>query len=349
MSSQINKDILVFVHPNDPESGRASRSAYRLLALARTLTKGKVIALSPQSVWNNQLLASAVDQGYILATAADRSRWQLGAVLAQGIKELIQAENLDLGAILLPSTNWGKESAAQLGVFLQVGASVDVTNVSVNEQGAITAQKSVLGGTWETTFALYGTTPVLAVRALGLPVDILATGDEMADQAAQLASDSPATLSPTVFEMTENSATSRILVVSRKPAEAGKQNLAEAAVAVCGGRGTQGDFQPIYRLAHLLGGSVGATRVACEEGWIDRSTQVGQSGLAISPNLYLGFGISGDPHHTCGIRGAKTIVAVCDDPQAAIFRLADFGVVGDYQTVISQVNSLLEARLASQN
>ena len=92
----------------------------------------------------------------------------------------------------------------------------------------------------------------------------------------------------------------------------------------------------------MLGGSVGATRVACEQGWIDRAAQIGQSGISVAPNLYIGMGISGDHHHVCGIRGAKKIVAICDDPEARIFEMADFGVVGDLFTVVPDALSRIK-------
>ena len=83
-----------------------------------------------------------------------------------------------------------------------------------------------------------------------------------------------------------------------------------------GGRGVDGDFDLVRSLADPLGAAVGATRVACDEGWIERSAQIGQTGETISPRLYIGLGVSGAIYHTSGIQGAGTIVAVCDDSAA---------------------------------
>ena len=108
-------------------------------------------------------------------------------------------------------------------------------------------------------------------------------------------------------------------------------------IVVVGGRGVDGDFELVHSLADPLGAAVGATRVACDEGWIGRSAQIGQTGVSIAPRLYIGLGVSGAVHHTSGIQGAGTVVAVCDDSEAPIFEMADFGVVGDVVEVVPQL------------
>ena len=98
-----------------------------------------------------------------------------------------------------------------------------------------------------------------------------------------------------------------------------------------------GDFDLVRSLAEPLNAAVGATRVACDEGWIERSAQIGQTGETVSPRLYIGLGVSGAVHHTSGIQGAGTVVAICDDSEAPIFEMADFGVVGDVTEVVPQL------------
>ena len=113
--------------------------------------------------------------------------------------------------------------------------------------------------------------------------------------------------------------------------------LSEARTVVVGGRGVDGDFDLVRSLAQPLDAAVGATRVACDEGWIERSAQIGQTGETVSPRLYIGLGVSGAVHHTSGIQGAGTVVAICDDSEAPIFEMADFGVVGDVTEVVPQL------------
>ena len=105
---------------------------------------------------------------------------------------------------------------------------------------------------------------------------------------------------------------------------------------MAGGRGTEGDFSVVEELADVLGGAVGATRVATDEGWIGHDAQIGQTGVTIAPRLYVGVGVSGAVHHRGGMQASGTIVAINSDPDAPIFEIADFGVVGDLFTVVPQ-------------
>ena len=116
----------------------------------------------------------------------------------------------------------------------------------------------------------------------------------------------------------------------------GGPDLASAQVVVAGGRGTEGDFTVLRELAEVLGGAVGATRVATDEGWIDHDTQIGQTGVTVAPRLYIGAGVSGAIHHRGGMQSAGTIVAINTDEEAPIFEIADLGIVGDLHTVLPQ-------------
>ncbi len=108
-----------------------------------------------------------------------------------------------------------------------------------------------------------------------------------------------------------------------------RPDLGAAQVVVVGGRGTEGDFGPLEELADVLGGAVGATRVATDEGWIDKDAQIGQTGVTVAPRLYIGAGVSGAVHHRGGMQAAGVVVAINTDPDAPIFEIADLGIVGD--------------------
>jgi electron transfer flavoprotein alpha subunit len=137
----------------------------------------------------------------------------------------------------------------------------------------------------------------------------------------------------------------RVRVVERTPRpSSGRPDLGEAQVVVVGGRGTDGDFSAIEDLADALGGAVGATRVATDEGWIGHEAQIGQTGVTISPRLYIGAGVSGAVHHRGGMVASGTVVAVDTDPDAPIFEFADFGVVGDLFTVLPQAAAEVRRR-----
>ena len=135
----------------------------------------------------------------------------------------------------------------------------------------------------------------------------------------------------TVAEHTERAASTR-------------PDLGAAHVVVVGGRGTNGDFAPLEELADLLGGAVGATRVATDEGWIDHEAQIGQTGVTVAPQLYIGAGVSGAVHHRGGMQSAGTIVAINNDPEAPMMTKATYAVVGDMHEVVPAINEEIRRR-----
>lgn len=129
---------------------------------------------------------------------------------------------------------------------------------------------------------------------------------------------------------------SRLRIVERRRESGGEIRLEDARVVVAGGRGLGGPegFEVLRELAGVLGGVVGASRVPCDLGWCSHSMQIGLTGKTVTPDLYIAVGISGASHHLAGCGGAKNIVAINTDPDAAIFRDARFGIVGDFQKIV---------------
>lgn len=222
-----------------------------------------------------------------------------------------------------------KEVAAHLAVATGAGVVSDATAVRRDDQGRVVADKTVLAGTWTTECAVLTDPAVVLLKAGAVPAS--ATGGAPAQVREH--------------EVSAASAVRGIRVVEHTPTEpSDRPELGSADVVVVGGRGTDGDFTPLEELADVLGGAVGATRVATDEGWIGHEAQIGQTGVTVTPRLYIGAGVSGAVHHRGGMQASGTIVAVNPDPEAPIFEIADYGIVGDLFEVIPAVTAELRAR-----
>jgi electron transfer flavoprotein alpha subunit len=137
-----------------------------------------------------------------------------------------------------------------------------------------------------------------------------------------------------------------LLETTKEEVKGMKLEEAKVVIAGGGGIGSSDGFTMLEELAKVLGGTIGVTRVPCDEGWKPLALEIGQTGHIVTPNLYFAIGISGAPQHMAGCSGSKCIVAINRDPDAHIFKEADFGVMGDYRAVlpalIEKCKTLLE-------
>ncbi len=240
-----------------------------------------------------------------------------GAVAGQAVAAV--AARIGASLVLVPAGYEHVELVARAGVESGAGVAVDATGIGVQD-GRVVVDRSAFAGSWETRCTV--TTP-LAIVAL--------------KRNAVVAEPVAVPTSPAV-DRTPVTVTGGGAVVTDRSVHAGTggPDLASAQVVVVGGRGTEGDFTVLRELAEVLGGAVGATRVATDEGWIDHDTQIGQTGVTVAPRLYIGAGVSGAIHHRGGMQSAGTIVAINTDEEAPIFEIADLGIVGDLHTVVPQ-------------
>jgi electron transfer flavoprotein alpha subunit len=236
-------------------------------------------------------------------------------------------------AVLFPSSNHVKDVAARLAVRVDGGVITDVTGLAV-EGGELVATKEVFGGDVITTSKVaQGHLPLIGIASNAFAAE--ESGGGPAEAVA---------LSVTLSE----SATAAPVTEVVLQASAGRPDIAEATVVISGGRGLgeAAGFELLERLADLLGAGVGASRAATDAGWYPHRYQIGQTGRTISPSLYLGSGISGAIQHRAGMQTSQHIVAINKDPEAPIFQIADFGIVGDLYQVVPKLIEAIEARKA---
>jgi electron transfer flavoprotein alpha subunit len=238
-----------------------------------------------------------------------------GAVAAKGAK-----------ALLLGATSTGRDVAPRVAARLKAGLAADVTALCM-EDGRLRATRPIYAG------------KAYALVDFGTDVQVATTRPNVFAGAAAPRAGAVEAL-PAPGEKCKS-------VVKEIVAKGGgKLDLTEADIIVSGGRGMKegANFRLLEDLAAALGGVVGARRAAVDAGWgVPHSAQVGQTGKVVSPALYIACGVSGAVQHIAGVSGAKFIVAINKDPDAPIFRLADYGIVGDLFDVVPELTKAVRA------
>jgi electron transfer flavoprotein alpha subunit len=302
-----------------------------LLTLARGFGDPAVVWLGPGAEAGRERLAE-FGAAKVYAAEGDGVTDYVVAPAAEVLASLV--ERVSPGAVLIAATGEGKEIAGRLAVKISSGVLTDVVGLAPAQDGSgPVAEQSIFGGAIIVKSRVTSGTPIVAVRPN-------AVAPEPAAGAAEV-EHVPAGLSDlaTTARITERVAQER----SERP------ELAEASIVVSGGRGVGGaeNFQLIEKLADSLGAAVGASRAATDAGWYPHQFQVGQTGKTVSPQLYLAVGISGAIQHRAGMQTSKTIMVINKDPEAPIFELADFGVVGDLFKVVPQLLDEIGSRAGS--
>jgi electron transfer flavoprotein alpha subunit len=307
-------EVLVLV---EHAGGVVKKVTLELLTAARALGEPAAVVIGAPGV-----AAPLVDTlaeygaGKVYAAESDDVDKYLVAPKAEVLAGLVQSAAP--AAVLTAATAEGKETAARVAMRTRSGILTDVVGLASDGTGT----QNVFGGAVIVQSRVRAGAPVITLRPNSV-------------------TPSPAPASATVEPVPVTvSDTARGAAVLERVVEAkgSRPALTDASIVVSGGRGLGGaeHFALVEKLADVLGGAVGASRAATDAGWYPHQSQVGQTGVTVSPQLYVAVGISGAIQHRAGMQTSKTIVAVNKDPEAPIFELADFGVVGDLFQVVPQ-------------
>jgi electron transfer flavoprotein alpha subunit len=320
--------ILTFAEQRD---GRLRRASLETVSEARRLAGGADVAsvvVGPGSeALAGELAAYGADRVVVfddpaLATYATEA-W--ARALAQAIAEARPS------VVLVPFTAIGKDLAPRVAAKVGAGLASDCVGFEA-KGGALVARRPMYAGKAYATVEWTGEPRMATLRPNVFPL-----GQPDVSRKAQVSKAS-----------VDTSARARVTEV--KATAAGKVQLTEAQVIVSGGRGLKGpeNFHLVESLAEAMGAAVGASRAVVDAGWVDHQMQVGQTGKTVSPSLYVACGISGAIQHLAGMSSSKVIVAINKDPDAPIFKVANYGILGDVFEVLPKLTAAAKAHFASR-
>lgn len=329
----------------DHFKGEALPASWEAVGVGKTL--GKVTGLVCGSGLDT-LTSTAFEYGVDeVLVAEDATLTDYRAELyASTLKQAITNQSCDV--LLFPSTSRGRELAAMASIDLNAGLLVDVIALEVSRD-KVTATRPIYGGKVLAKVASSSRLQIITLRGRAFPKPVPQPGKS--GPVTKIAAGSGA-----------------LTIVEGYSSAEGGVSLTDANVIVSGGRGltenpslqspagldakqaeiwrARQGFDMLRELAGVLGGAVGASRAAVDGGYVPYAMQVGQTGKLVSPNMYIACGISGAIQHLAGMRSSKLIVAINKDPDAPIFKLARYGVVGDLFQIVPALTATFKKRLA---
>lgn len=316
----------------EQRGGELNRVAVELLGKAQGLAKDlnqKVSAIligDHVSGLSKTLMEFGADTVYLVddATFGDyRTK-----AYTQVFGDLVAAHKPNI--LLMGATHIGRDLAPRVSRRVGAGLTADCTELSIDpEEGILLQTRPAFGGNVMATIANRFSRPQMATVRPGV-MEILPTPGKQG------------TVVPHVTTLTEQQIGSKTLEIVKETKT--QVDLSKAKIIVAGGRGVndKAGFELLRELAEALGAGLAGTRVAFEAGWIPASSQVGQTGVTVRPDLYIACGVSGAIQHRAGMMDSKFIVAINKDPYASIFKVADWGIVGDLFDVVPELTEQLK-------
>jgi len=322
----MTQGILVFI---EERQGTVKKSSLEALCAARGLAdtlKEPVAAL---------YIGSADPSAQLGQHGADRVILARHDLLAAYSAEAFASTLVEICGRVSPrivlgaATAMGRDFLPRAAARLRTGLAQDCTEVRIVEGNRLECLRPIYAGK-----ALARVRPLSAPAMATLRPNVFSVTDPDAIRAATVEEFAPS-LEPSKV---------RARTVGMVSGAGQKIELTEASIIVSGGRGMKGpeNFPILQELADALGGAMGASRAAVDAGWIDHQHQVGQTGKTVSPTLYIACGISGAVQHLAGMSSSKYVVAINKDPEAPIFKIADYGVVGDLFAVVPELTQQIK-------
>lgn len=320
----MSKDLWVYIETN--RDGSAKPVGLELLNPGQRLAKVQGGALVAVIIGNNieSAIKDATKYGAEKIIAVDDKIYEQYTTDAYADTLVALLKKYEPTTMFVGATGNGRDMAPRASCRLGTGLTADCTALDIDEEdGKMAWTRPAFGGNLMATIKCPDSIPQIGTVRPGVFKKLEADESRTAEVINEKVDIDPAKIRTKVVELIKEAATEIV-------------NLEGADVIVSGGRGL-GDpskFELIKELADLLGGEVGASRAAVDAGWIAHSHQVGQTGKTVSPKLYIACGISGAIQHMAGMSGSRTIVAINKDADAPIFNIADYGIVGDLNTII---------------
>lgn len=318
--------VLVYV---ENVEGKFKKSTYEVISYARAVADQLGTTLTAISIGDvtHDDLAGLGKYGAkkVLNVSNEKLKTFVNQAYAAVIAEVAKKENADV--VVFSNSFSGKGLAPRIAVKLKAGLADGATDLPETDGGKFEVKKTAFSGKAFATVALTSEIKIIALNPNSYQVN-----------------ETGATATVEGFEYSANDTDFKTMVKEIVRA-ADKVSLPEAEIVVSGGRGLKGpeNWAMIEELADALGGATACSKPVSDAGWRPHEEHVGQTGIAVSPNLYIAVGISGAIQHLAGISSSKTIVVINKDPDAPFFKVADYGMVGDAFEIVPQLTKAIKA------